>query len=596
LQAIVLIAAALLLLPGLSRLDLWAPDEPRYAEVAEEMRAGEEGLQSLVLLRLNGEPYTQKPPLYFWLASTFGALPGRVTEGAARLPSALAGIGLVWLTLRMGHFLFGGLAGAVGAGLLLTTFRFARTARRAQLDVLLALLETAALLFFWRFDRGLGSRRLNLACLHGAMGLAVLTKGPVGFLVPLLVIVAYLAWERRLGHLRRVLSPWALLLSLGPGVAWLAAAAGLAPAGYLQEAVGENVLGRFFQGTSHARPFYYYLYQFPVEGLPWLVLWPVVLWAARRRVFTPAETSHGAAPASHAAPPPNAVAGDAGPPRAGISELRRSWRFLLAWVGATLLFFSLSGGKRGLYMVPAFPAVALLCADAVLRTLAGRRQIPRALAVGAALGAGLLALLGCAAIAATFWKPIGVTPSHLFAFGATTVVLVAVGFAAWRACTHRRAPLPAYVGVSLAVVFGVEVAIFQLLFPGMNPDKSPRYIAEAAGALTPPDGRIGLMSDRALVGGLAYYRERWVALLSTPSSVRQFVEGGGQAIVVKARKLTRVSDAAPIEVRAEFREGRRTVLVVSPRRSVVSAPPRAATDRSRRPLAEARPGPHERDP
>ena len=151
------------------------------------------GPSGLVLLHLNGEPYTQKPPLYYWLAAAAGAPFGRVTEVAARLPSALAGIALIGLTLVFGSRLLGGATATLGAALLLTTFEFADNARRAQLDVLLALFETLALVAFWRIDRGIGRRWLAQLVLHASLGLAVLTKGPVGILVPVLVMACFLA-------------------------------------------------------------------------------------------------------------------------------------------------------------------------------------------------------------------------------------------------------------------------------------------------------------------------------------------------------------------------------------------------------------------
>ena len=137
LQAALLIAAAVMLLTGLGRIDAWAPDEPRYLHVSEGVRALENGPSDLVLLRLNGEPYTQKPPLYFWLAALGGVPTGHVGEIAARLPSALAGIGVVALTLLLGSRLFGGRVGLLGALLLLTVFEFAHVGRRIQLDMLL---------------------------------------------------------------------------------------------------------------------------------------------------------------------------------------------------------------------------------------------------------------------------------------------------------------------------------------------------------------------------------------------------------------------------------------------------------------------------
>jgi 4-amino-4-deoxy-L-arabinose transferase-like glycosyltransferase len=75
----VLIVAAFMLFFRLGATDLWAPDEPRFAAMAEELRSFEHGPAGLVVLHLNSAPYTQKPPLYYWMAALLGQVPGRVT-------------------------------------------------------------------------------------------------------------------------------------------------------------------------------------------------------------------------------------------------------------------------------------------------------------------------------------------------------------------------------------------------------------------------------------------------------------------------------------------------------------------------------------
>jgi 4-amino-4-deoxy-L-arabinose transferase-like glycosyltransferase len=117
-------------------------------------------------------------------------------------------------------------------------------------------------------------------------------------------------------------------------------------AGFFGDAVVTNLFGASSRAAPR-RPFYYYLYQFPAETLPWFLLAPVVWWAARSGVF---------------------VAN-------GSDEDRRVWRFLLAWIAATLVFFTLSTGKRGLYLVPLLPAVALLLADALGRWVDAAHRI-----------------------------------------------------------------------------------------------------------------------------------------------------------------------------------------------------------------------------
>src|SRR5262249_21058666 len=123
--------------------------------------------------------------------------------------------------------------------------------------------------------------------------------------------------------------------------------------------LGENLFGCFLRGSSHARPPTSYLRQLPLDFLPWTLLWPVVAAAA-----------------------PGRASGDRG----------FGWRLLACWIGAALLFFSASAGQRGLYLIPIFPALALLCADALVARLPRRGRMPGWLvALALALVATLLA-------------------------------------------------------------------------------------------------------------------------------------------------------------------------------------------------------------
>jgi len=532
-RALLLVGACMLFFARLGATDLWAPDEPRYAQVAEELRSMRHGSGGLVLLHLNDAVYTQKPPLYFWLAALVGWPEGRVTEVAARLPSAVAGFGMIALTVALGARLLGGTSGLLGAALLLTTFEFARAARRAQLDVVLALFETLALFAFWRLDRRMGSKAWNQAALHASLGLALLTKGPVGFLVPLLVIVGFLAWERRLRDLRLALPLWGFVLSLGPILAWLAAAVAWAPQGFFGDAVVENVIGRFFSGTSHIRPVYYYLYQFPIEFLPWIVLGPLAVRVAAGELTD--------------------AAGE---------ERQRAVRFTVAWLVMTLLFFTLSSGKRGVYLLPALPAAALLTGHALALWVTRERRIPLSFhAATALLGAGVVGAAGYLALR----DPIS-APQTALLLGAAAIAL-AIGTAAFQVVATRvRAPLRWRLAAPIVATLGIELAVFTFLFPALDPQKSPRPIAQAAATLTPPGSPIGLVGDRALAGGLVYYSERDVAELKTPTDIEQFWLHGGQAIVTQRRKLDRIEAVLPVVVRFSARGGRRELVVVTPRR------------------------------
>lgn len=551
-----LLAASLLLLTRLGATDLWAPDEPRYAQIAEELRSFEHGVTGFALLHLGGEAYTQKPPLYFWMAALFGVPRGHVTETAARLPSALAGIALVFLTLQLGAQLFAHGLGAIRAGesrspsrtasgfrvgawaatILLTVPRFAHLGRRVQLDVVLALLETFALFAFWRIESGVGRRRVNLALLHAAIGLAVLTKGPVG-LLPIGVIAVYLGWDGRLRELPRLFPGWAWLLSLGPCLAWFVTATSLAPVGFLDQALLDNLVGRFFSGTSHARPFYYYAYQLPLDFLPWTFLWPVVALACARRL------------GARAAPVRSASA--------------RPWRFLIAWLGVFVVFFSLSSGKRGLYLLPVFPGVAILCGAALEDWFERHPARSSGLTV---TFAGLVALLtlGGAALwlgaADGFQASAGFAPPRSFA--GLLIAIAGLALAAWILLARRVASARRAMACIAGTVFAVDLALFSLLLPHYDGEKSPRPIAEAAVALAAPGEPVAVFRHSALLGGIAYYGGHPTLALEGAEDVRDFLADGGRVMIAREQQLESLRELAPVVVRASLRSGRRAMVVV----------------------------------
>lgn len=505
--ALLLLLAAACLLYGarLGATDLWAPDEPRYAAIADELRSWRHGARGLVLLHLNDVAYTQKPPLYFWLAAAIGAPLGRVTETAARLPSVAAALFCLVVTAWIGRRLFGrALPALVAAGLLATSFRFAFSARRAQLDVLLTAFELAAIALFvlleTRRERNPAAPvpRLAVAGLHAALGAAALVKGPVGWL-PLAIFAAVLAWEGRLDRLRALTPPWAWLLSVGPLTAWIAAAVALAPAGFAEEAVVENLVGRFFAGTSHARPLYYYTYQLPLDFLPWSLLLPFAVpavWRIAREAPRSGghRTGHGAG---------------------GTHLDRFAARLLIVWIAVPFVFFSLSAGKRGLYLLPVFPALALVGA-----CLGRRERRPDA--------PGRAALPG--------------------------------------GDTLRR------LAIAVATVAAIEAVAFLAVLPALDDEKSPRPIAEAAAALQRGDDPIGVYGMSPLEGALAYYGAAPIASLRDEPALRAFLADGGRLVVLRARHFERLAASLDLIERRSFRSGARRLTLaehrgVRPRRA-----------------------------
>ena len=205
--SLVLAAAACLFFVGLGSLPVVEPDEGRNAEVAREMLASHDWITP----HFDNLPYLDKPAFFFWVVAGSFRLWG-VSEGAARLPSALAALAtvvLVWLVARQ---MFGESV-AWRAGLVwATTPMVIVFARMVIFDMTLTFLITAALVCFWFAEAGGFNQPWLDVGLFGAMGLATFEKGPVGFIIPLLSIAVYEAVRGRLRHLGRL--RWGLGLAI----------------------------------------------------------------------------------------------------------------------------------------------------------------------------------------------------------------------------------------------------------------------------------------------------------------------------------------------------------------------------------------------
>jgi 4-amino-4-deoxy-L-arabinose transferase-like glycosyltransferase len=543
--ALVLLAAAILYLPGLGSTDVWAPDEPRIAAVAEEMRSQVHGRAGLVVLHLNGSPYTQKPPLYYWLAAMLGSPLGRVGEVAARLPSALAGLVCIWLTLRLGTALSRRPeVGLWSAAVLLTAFRFGHLARRAQLDVLLTLFVLIAFFALWNLtrdddlDRGdspASGRRTHFFALHIALALGVLTKGPVA-LLPIAAFAIYLAWQGRLAFFSSVFPPWSFIISFGPGLLWIGATVALTPAGYFEEAVIDNIFGRFFTGTTHIRPLHYYLTRYPREFLPWSLLWPYVGWRTWRAAS-----------------------------RATADRERSVARFLIVWIAVWFIFFSLSAGKRGLYLLPTFPALAVLCGTSLADSVALRTRLPRAFAGILLAVAAAVFGLACGIIQNAGFEipqnPGFVIPSN---FGTAVASILTLGALAYGALTYSQSTLAKRALVLMIAVGAIELAVFCIIYPSFDHEKSPRPIAMAALKHSPQGAPIAVFSRPDLVGGVAYYSGRKVFNVSSLDELQAFSKAGGRSVIVKASKLNALPPGQNFEIIASERQGERKLLVAVP--------------------------------
>ena len=328
---ILLVFCSLLFILGVGRWDLWNPDEPRYAQVAREMV--DRG--DWVLMHVNGNTYEDKPPLFFWLIALSSFLWQGFTSFSARFPSAFLSTLTVLLTFFLGKKLYGSRTGFLSALILATSFEFAYLSTRANIDATLTFFTTASLLFFlqWyqsnKVEEGekRDNRGLSIYGFYIGMAFATLAKGPVGFILPLLVSLAYLLFQKDWKTIKRMRLLTGMVLFFMIVLSWYLPAVLKGGQNFLNETLLHHTLDRFVKGSSHIRPVYYYLSNFPVDFLPWFLFLPgaIVYGLSKRK-----------------------------------GKISKDFLFLLVWFVVIFLFFSFSKGKRAIYLLPLYPAASLL--------------------------------------------------------------------------------------------------------------------------------------------------------------------------------------------------------------------------------------------
>ncbi|HSB06597.1 MAG TPA: glycosyltransferase family 39 protein, partial [Thermodesulfobacteriota bacterium] len=275
---------------NLGQWDLWNPDEPRYGQVAREIvQSGD-----WILMHNNGKMYTDKPPLFFWLIAFSSYLWQGFSSFSVRFPSALFGTLTVLLAYFLGRNIYTSRSGFYSGLILATSLEFAYLSTRSNIDVTLTFFTTASLFCFVQWyqwipphrsrlpkgerdeTRGNSMRRESLRSfwIYGfyvGMALATLTKGPVGFILPLLVGLIYLLVQRDWKGIKEMKLPTGMLLLLFLVLSWYIPAVLKGGQVYLNETLFKHSLNRYSGGWSHVRPFYYYLYNFPAQFLPWFI-------------------------------------------------------------------------------------------------------------------------------------------------------------------------------------------------------------------------------------------------------------------------------------------------------------------------------------
>jgi 4-amino-4-deoxy-L-arabinose transferase-like glycosyltransferase len=458
LPLLVFLAALAVYLPMNGLIPITDPVESNYALTAKEMLLSGDWLSP----QIYGRVWFDKPAMIYWLIAASYKIFG-IGEFAARFPAALfnaAGVAFAaWFAARIYDSRPAGLLAAVILG---TSLEYWVLSRMVITDAVLFLFASVSLAAIYLGLREGGRGWYVLA--YAAAGLAVLTKGPVGLVMPILVVFAYIAVTRRwplLGRLRILLgaavflavaAPWYLAMYAAHGRDFVDTFLGLH--NYLRATVSEHPKDNVF---------YYYLVLFPLSLLPWTGVFLRALAAGRRRPH---------------------------------------FAFLAVWLSVFIIFYTLMATKYPTYVFPALFPAAVLTARELEEMQTARRRTLLWLTVPA-VALLLLFAVGARWLPAAAWWPLQLTA----VIGAIAVL--------WLGRRGEAFLQPLAVGAAVVAVS------FLLIYQGLIPLAASRSAKAAAAALPAHGAVVGSIGEypTSAVFYSGYLIPRLVDVVQTPQSV-----------------------------------------------------------------------------
>jgi 4-amino-4-deoxy-L-arabinose transferase-like glycosyltransferase len=377
-----------------------------------------------------------------------------MNETAARLPSALFGLCTIILVFFFAKKLFDERTGFFAALVLATCGEFFWLARRADLDITLTFFTTLAILLFFSGFQQKRWRPLYYLVAYGAMAVGFFTKLYPALIVPFFAIGGYFLWQKKLrfffdqAHLPGI----ALFAAMIGGWLYLSYLKG--GADYLSGLLIQKTASTFFVTGGHREPLFYYLWNFPANFLPWTL-------------FVPSAVIYGLK----------------------VKE-KKELLFLLLWFALVFVFFSLAQAKRELYILPIYPAAALVIGKFWAEVGSKKEGDSRLLSWPLLL---MLATLFVTGIAAPFLAPAFGHRylSNALEIGLATAVIFAGGsllaFFSYRSNKKARTFF-----VIVAMMFAFSLYGVFRVFPEINRYKSARPLSQEVVKMMGPNDQLGV--------------------------------------------------------------------------------------------------------
>ena len=469
---LLLLFSALVWFGPLDYRKLVKPDEGRYAEISREMAATGDWITP----RLNGLKYFEKPPLQYWATAVAFKVFG-VNEWTARLWTAATGFLTVLLIGWGGRRLFGPEAGLYAAMVSMSNVYFAGLGHINTLDMGLTLFTTLAMVGFSLAQRaGISHRERQWAmrAVWAAMALAVLSKGLIGIVLPGATLALYTLATRDWSIWRRLYLLPGLLIFMGLAAPWFVAVSLENPGFAWFFFVHEHFLRYATLSARREGPVYYFVPLLLVGFLPWVVLMLDSLYANAHDYKRQ-------------------------------KPLDRPALVLLIWAVLVFVFFSISSSKLPAYILPVFPALALLMGKRLV-TLQARQLIARVAPVGVLAVAGFYFI----ADAVDRAEPASLAAYRQYSYwlyAACAILLAGVVYCCWQSWRGRK--WPALTGLTVAGLLFAQLTVTG--YQALASTQSAYGLAQTVGPYLEPG--IPFYSVKTYDQTLPFYLRRTLTLV-----------------------------------------------------------------------------------
>lgn len=510
---LLVVLCGVLFFPYLGSTPFFDKGEPREALAVQDIVQRGEWLVPLKVATI-----PSKPPLMHWSAALVTKMTGSLTEATIRFPSAFYATLGVLLIYWLGRQIFDGTTALLGAAILATTMVYQDQALSARVDMTMCFFITASLALFYALYRGYLKRPLWFYVFYIVVGIGTLAKGPLGVLLPALIAASLALAERRWNMIHKFCFHPGVILTLVLATGWYVVAVTRGGEGFFDRQILDENLSRFVGGSGHSQPIYYYVPYLFTLGMPWGMFLPLLLWDVfKTRLQT------------------------------GDHRL-----FLKLWVLVMFVFFSISVGKRAVYLLPLYPALSLLLAawfyDAG-SAQKGRLIVYRIIAILAALTGALLLVITLGALwshdQGWFFAPIEgllkpkdranlvAVRNQLDDFGWAFTLMVLIGAGLWlslaRSLWLGRIRSVAHQLVILSIVHGFVVC--SVVMPVIAQAKSYREFMVRVNELVQPNDKLYLYgpfnSDSVM-----FYRGSVIEWLDQPVELVAQKDGSGDGYLI----------------------------------------------------------------